>query len=234
MHNRPPRDGHTGSPEDPLATAQGDMRIPRGERASLSELSKQGSSSVWSKAIDADVARTFGRPTSFRGGEYGSDARQYSRRRHWWPESLGGAPLGAMTPLRQVCVCVSVCMRAGVPFSEGRTDHFCSDPLTDLVVAMCSCTGIRIPMLCNRFCRALRMLCSSMGLPSLHSFFHTISPSAGFACGDVSTRRLHEDARIAHGALVDEVHSLYRSHFLACPRFRLPACMRTGHAGSVL
>lgn len=67
-----------------------------------------GGDSRWSKAIDADVARTFGRPTSFRGSGDGMDVRR-ERRRHWWPESLGGAPLGAMSPLeKHVCMCVLV------------------------------------------------------------------------------------------------------------------------------
>ncbi|CAN0517955.1 unnamed protein product, partial [Ectocarpus sp. 12 AP-2014] len=65
---------------------------------SLAELARQGMDSEWAKAIDADVARTFGeRPMSFRR-DFGSMTRQDSRRRHWWPESLGGAPLGARTP----------------------------------------------------------------------------------------------------------------------------------------
>lgn len=42
------------------------------------ELARQGMSSVWSKAIDADVARTFGRPTSHRG-EFGLGSRQVGR-----------------------------------------------------------------------------------------------------------------------------------------------------------
>ncbi|CAN0016486.1 unnamed protein product, partial [Ectocarpus fasciculatus] len=43
---------------------------------SLAELARQGMDSEWAKAIDADVARTFGeRPMSFRG-EFGSMTRQ--------------------------------------------------------------------------------------------------------------------------------------------------------------
>lgn len=45
-------------------------------RHSLAELARQGMASEWSKAIDADVARTFGRrPMSFRG-EFGSGPQQ--------------------------------------------------------------------------------------------------------------------------------------------------------------
>lgn len=99
--SRPCADGQTHPTDDPLMAID-DSGAPvshDGKRVSLSELSRRGSSSVWSKAIDADVARTFGRPTSFRGNGDGTAWRRESRRRHWWPESLGGAPLGAMTPL---------------------------------------------------------------------------------------------------------------------------------------
>ncbi|CAM9163440.1 unnamed protein product, partial [Discosporangium mesarthrocarpum] len=67
-----------------------------GLRPSLSELSRKGMASVWSKAIDADVARTFGRPIS-RSIPRGVDdnSRQSHRHRHWWPESMGGPPLGS-------------------------------------------------------------------------------------------------------------------------------------------
>eukprot|EP00903_Cladosiphon_okamuranus_P009068 g8669.t1 len=96
--NRP----KSSSPDRIRASKAGDVEaaLSPARRHSLAELARQGMASEWSKAIDADVARTFGRrPMSFRG-EFGSGVQQDSRRRHWWPESLGGAPLGARTPKR--------------------------------------------------------------------------------------------------------------------------------------
>lgn len=73
---RPPHGGQADQLEDPLLGGQDDDDAAK--RLSLSELSRKGMASQWSKAIDADVARTFGRPSSFRGGESGSDSRQVS------------------------------------------------------------------------------------------------------------------------------------------------------------
>lgn len=55
---------------------------------------------------------------------------QDSRRRHWWPESLGGAPLGARTPKKErsvrslglLLVSVAFCSRQ-TPFVQSR--HYC-------------------------------------------------------------------------------------------------------------
>eukprot|EP00752_Nemacystus_decipiens_P011458 g10175.t1 len=93
-------DNHSGGAPGGPGTGN-EPAVSPSRRHSLAELARQGMASEWSKAIDADVARTFGRrPMSFRG-EFGSGGQRDSRRRHWWPESLGGAPLGARTPQRQ-------------------------------------------------------------------------------------------------------------------------------------
>lgn len=73
-------------PTDEAGNASEAAASPNRLRHSLAELARRGMDSEWSKDIDADVARTFGRrPMSFRG-VFGSGAQQV---RVLWDPGMG-------------------------------------------------------------------------------------------------------------------------------------------------
>ncbi|CAM9214224.1 unnamed protein product, partial [Ascophyllum nodosum] len=90
--HRPPRPRQqAGDSTDPLRSlctlsSSPSSSLSTASRLSLTELANRGMKSRWSKAIDADVARTFGRPNS-RRQSFRMGAGQDIRQRHWWPES---------------------------------------------------------------------------------------------------------------------------------------------------